>query len=337
MNRILLSTSCLVVGLCAEGVAQQCERIMLQDSTLNNLVHAPGYVTCEPGTLGAVTKVGSGSTHMVLLPGLGFGGGIFDDFMAAHESEFTMHAVTLPGFAGTAAPPMPPEGTSFGELTWTRGAYQAVLKHIQSEGLHDVVVVGHWLGGTQIALWLALEHPELVSGVILAAGSTRFTPLDTTRIPYHPPLDRRVKGIDMYMVPQWFKTVTRETWDDNNYLPGDYAVNPVRGLRLWREAARPTLPVWVRYLNEFYAQDVSLDLGRLAVSTLIVKPGLEDLFFEATGNYMEAYCHLGWDGEALENSHIQMKTIPNARACLWFDQPELFDAAVRDFVKSLTP
>lgn len=318
--------------------AQQCDRIMVQDSTLNNLLHAPGYFTCEAATLGSVEQVGSGKTQMLLIPGLGFGADIFDDFMTAHQSEYTMHAVTLAGFAGTPAPPMPPEGTSFGDLTWTRGAYQAVLKYIEAEKLKNLVVVGHWLGGTQIALWLALEHPELVSGVIVVSGSTRFTPLDTTRMPYHPPLDLRIKGIDRYMVPKWFKTVTRETWDDNNYLPGDYAVHPVRGLRLWREAARPTLPVWVRYLNEFYAQDVSLDLDRLMVKTLVLKPGLEDLFFEQSGgNYMEAYCDWGWDGAALTNPHIQMTTIPRSRVCMWFDQPELFDAAVTGFVKSLTP
>jgi len=274
---------------------------------------------------------------MVLIPGLGFGAGIFDEFMAAHATQYTMHAVTLAGFGGTAAPPMPPDSVSFGALTWTRGAYDAVVKHIQAEGLDRPVIVGHWLGGTQIALWLALEHPELVSGVIIISGSTRFTPTDTTRMPSHPALDYRVKGVDLYMVPKWFKTVTRETWDDNNYLPGDYAVNPIRGLRLWREAARPTLPVWVRYLNEFYAQDVSLDLDSLQVPTLVLKPGLEDLYVDAGANYMEAYCHLGWDGAALTNPRIQMMTIPRSRACLWFDQPELFEAAVSGFVTSLAP
>lgn len=324
-----------VVAFAASAHAQQCVRIMLQDSTLNNLQHEVGYLTCEPGTLGGVKRVGSGPRSMVIIPGLGFGAGIFDEFMAAHDSQYTMHAVTLAGFEGTAAPPMPPEGTSFGELTWTRGAYDAVVKYIQSEGLQRPLVVGHWLGGTQIALWLALEHPELVSGVVILSGSTRFTPTDTTRMPFHPALDYRVKGIDQYLVPRWFKTVTRETWDDNNYLPGDYAVNPIRGLRLWREAARPTLPVWVRYLNEFYAQDVSLKLDSLTVPTLVLKPGLEDVFFDAGANYMEAYCLLGWDGAALKNSHIQMMTIPHARACMWFDQPELVDLALSGFVKSL--
>jgi hypothetical protein len=38
----------------------------------------------------------------------------------------------------------------------------------------------------------------------------------------------------------------RETWDDNNFLPGDYAVNPILGLRLWREAASPQVHVWIR-------------------------------------------------------------------------------------------
>jgi pimeloyl-ACP methyl ester carboxylesterase len=325
----------LIFLLASSARAQMCDRIMVQDSTLNNLQHPPGYVCCEPGTLGEFRKQGSGPRTMILIPGLGFGSGIFDEFMLTHEADFTMYAVTLPGFAGTPAPPMPPEGTSYGELTWMRGAYEALVKRIQAEGLRNLVVVGHWLGGTQIALWLAMDHPEWVSGVIIVSGSTRFTPTDTTRMPYHPTLDFRVKGIDQYLAPRWFKTVTRETWDDNNYLPIDYAVHPVRGLRLWREAARPTLPVWVRYLNEFFAQDVSLDLGRLEVPTLVLKPGLEDLYYDAGQNYMEAFCHLGWDGAALTNPRIEISTIPRSRICLWYDQPELFDEAVENFVARL--
>lgn len=323
----------LIAPACVE--AQSCQRIMVQDSTLDNLQHAPGYVTCPPETLGRLEKSGTGPRTLILVPGLGFGAGIFEDFILAHENEFTVYAVTLPGFGGTQAPPMPPPGTSYGEQTWTRGAYSALVNQIIDDGLKDVLVVGHWLSGTQIALWLAAEHPELVSGVIIVSGSTRFTPTDTTRMPSHPALDFRIKGVDQYMAPRWFKTVTRETWDDNNYLPGDYAVNPVRGLRLWREAARPELPVWVRYLNEFFAQDVSLILDSLKVPTLVLKPGLEGLFYEPGQNYMEAFCHQGWDGAALTNPNIRMETIPESRVCMWFDQPQLFELAVFSFVKSL--
>lgn len=337
MRDLLIRVSAVVLLSVSAARSQPVERIMVQDSTLDNFSHAEGYVTCEPGTLAGVEKVGKGATTLVLIPGLGFGGDIFREFMAAHAEQYTMYAVTLPGFGGTQAPPMPPAGTSFGELSWTRGAYDALAKRIQADSLKDLIVVGHWLGGTQLALWLTLEHPDLVKGVVIVAGSTRFVPTDTTRMPSHPPLDKRIKGVDAFLAPRWFKTVTRETWDDNNFLPGDYAMDPVRGLRLWREAASPTLPVWVRYLCEFYAQDVSLKLDSLKVPTLVLLPGLEDLDVEPGQNYMEAFCLSGWDGAALTNPRIRMEAIPQSRVCMWFDQPQQFDDALKSFLAFLNP
>src|SRR4030067_1470682 len=125
-----------------------------------------------------------------------------------------------------------------------------------------------------------------------------------------------------YFAPKWFKTVTRETWDDNNFLPGDSAVNPGRGLRLWREAAAPKLHVWVRYLCEFNAQDITLELDQVTVPTLKLEPGLEGIKDHPDQNYMENYCHKGWEGYLEKNPKITVKTIPNSRVCLWFDQPQ---------------
>jgi pimeloyl-ACP methyl ester carboxylesterase len=332
-----LITLILGLGLFAHTSvsAQTCDRIMVQDATLNNLVHPEGYATCDPGTLGHVEKAGVGARPMILIPGFGFGADAYADFMAERITDFTMYAVTLPGFGGTSAPPMPAEGTSYGELTWLKTAQESISKLMENEDLDDVILVGHWLGGTQLALWLALEHAERVSGVVIVSGSTRFTPTDTTYFPYHPPLDFRVAGIDRFMAPNWFKTVTRETWDDNNFLPEHYAANPVRGLRLWREAAAPDLHVWVRYLCEFSAQDVSLDLAQLSVPTLVLQPGLEGIYTEPGQDFMKAYCILGWDGDALTNKHIQIESIPESRLFIWYDQPEAFDEHFDGFVASL--
>jgi pimeloyl-ACP methyl ester carboxylesterase len=158
--------------------------------------------------------------------------------------------------------------------------------------------------------------------------------LATQPRPLNMPLAKRVAGIDRYMAPRWFKTVTRVTWDDNNFLPGDYAINPVRGLRVWRAAAEPPLHVWVRYLCEFYAQDFTLELDKLAVPTLIVQPGLDGIYHDPGNNYMQAFTHTCWDGAADSNPKIRRVTIPNSRACLWFDQPEKLDAIVDDFLRS---
>jgi pimeloyl-ACP methyl ester carboxylesterase len=338
--RQLCAVSLIVVFLLflngLPGAAQQtCERIMEQDPGINNLVAPEGHVAAPRETLGNWEKVGVGSQAMILIPGLGFGSGVFDEFMASRAEDFTMYAVTLPGFGGTSAPPVPSEEISFGDQTWTNGALKAIERLIKEEGISRPILIGHWLTGTQLALRLALRHPENTKAVILIAGSARFVPTDTTQMPANPPLEWRVASIDKYLAPQWFKIVTRETWDDNNFLPGDYAVNPVRGLRLWREAARPPLYVWVRYLCEFYAQDITLDLDNLAVPVLLVKPGLEGNYFDPGNNYLQAYCHASWDKIQSKTSQIEITTIPNSRLCIWFDQPEKLNVAIDRFLESV--
>jgi len=211
----------------------------------------------------------------------------------------------------------------------------AIEKLMEEEKLQNTILVGHWLTGTQIALRLAMKHLDKISAVIILAGSARMDVTNTQYASYYETPEKRVATIDNYLAPKWFRTVTRETWDDNNFLPDDYAVNPVRGLRLWREAASPKLHVWVRYLCEFSAQDITFEMNKVTVPTLILKPGLDGLWYDPGQNYMEAYCHLSWEGCVEKNPKITEKTIPNSRACLWFDQPEEVNKVVADYLKSI--
>lgn len=319
----------------ATGVAgQPVPRILAQDPTLDNLVDPPGYQTAEVGTLGAVTTVGSGPGTMVLVPGFGFGGDVFGPITEGRESAYTMYEVTLAGFGGTAAPSAPAPGTSFGDQTWTNGATSAVEKLLVERDLRDVVLVGHWLGGTQIALQLAHRQPSRVRAVILLSGSPRWVPAAPAPV-RDVPLDARVTSVDTGAAPTWFKTVTRETWDDNNFLPGDYAENPILGLLLWREAARPPLHGWVRYLCEFLAQDATLELDGLDVPMLVLHPGLERLYHEKDNNYVDAYARRSW-GETLSRvPTVTVDTIPDTRIVMWYDRPDAVNEAIDAFLSGL--
>jgi len=319
------------------GLSQQtCVRIMKQDSTLNNLVDPPGYMTSEPGIVGNVIRGGTGSTPMILIAGAGFGGDVFQEFMDAHASDYRMFAVTIPGFGGTAAPPSPKEGTSFGEHTWTNNALAGIERLMAQEVIGDAIVVGHWLIGTQLAVRYATMHPEKVRGVILLSGTPKWNIVDTAYAKYYETHAKRVASVDGFLASGWFKTVTRETWDDNNFLPQDYAVNPVRALRLWRQAADAPLHVWVRYLCEYNAQDLCPELQNLTDPVLVLKPGLEGLWAETGQNYMvDTYLHKSWDGCVENNPKFKMVTIPNSRACLWYDQPELVDTAIEEFLSGI--
>jgi len=329
---LLALTLCSPPAIHAE---ESCSRIMAQDSTLNNLVDPPGYRTAPLGTLGEVRRAGLFGPTMILIPGLGFGADVFATLMDSLSESHRLIAVTLPGFAGTAAPPSPPKETSFGDQTWTRAAMAAIEKLIVDEKIERPILVGHWLTGTQIALRLAMKHPDRIRGVVLLAGAPRMTVNDTVQAKWYATPERRVKAVDKALAPYWFRTVTRETWDDNNFLPDDYAVNPVRALRLWREAARPPLHVWVRYLCEFNAQDITFEMDRLRVPTLLLRPGLEGLWHQPGQNYMDGFCRTNWATSLDGHSHVTVQDVPDSRACLWFDQPAAVTRAIERFADRL--
>jgi pimeloyl-ACP methyl ester carboxylesterase len=329
ITRVLLALS---LSAHAAAVAAQ-ERSLARDSTLNNLVHPPGYRTMPPGSLGAVRSTGTGTRHMVLIPGLGFSGSVFDEFMARRTTEYRMHAVTLPGFGGTAALPMPDKPGSYADAPWTRSAERAILALMDREGIRRATLVAHWALATQIALRLALDHPDRFDAVILLAGTAKSyyasTPAMLTWT-----AEQRARYADG-MGQHWFRTVTRQTWDDNNFMPYDYAVNPRRGLFLWREAASPLLSVWIRYLLEFYAVDITPDLARLKVPTLVVKPGFDDptFYVEPDRDYMRNLCHDSWRGAEHATSRLEFATVAGSRLFMMYDQPEQLDRVINAFLE----
>src|SRR5262245_10110037 len=132
--------ACLVLGLLVGAAPAGGQPAAPQDSTLNNLVHAPDYVTAPLGSLGAVVERGRGPVDMVLVSGFGLGASPFEGFMKRNATRYHMLAVTLPGFESTAAPPMPAPGTSYGEQTWTRAAVDAIVQLIRERRLHRPVL-----------------------------------------------------------------------------------------------------------------------------------------------------------------------------------------------------
>src|SRR5262245_60503390 len=219
MSRITraLSTALtiLFVGLSTLEAAGQTRR-MEQDPALDNLKHPPGTETAAAGTLGDVRKAGEGRRTVLLIPGLGFGASIWTDFMERHKSEFTMYAITLPGFAGTKPLAMPSADSTFADVPWTKSALEAIGALFARERIDHVTIVAHWALAAQIALRLALDQPDRVDAVVLVAGPLKSYYEGIPNMKNWTP-EQRAKGIEA-LSQKWFKTVTRPTWDDNNFM-----------------------------------------------------------------------------------------------------------------------
>ncbi len=95
---------------------------------------------------------------MLLIPGLSNSGAVWDETVDRYKSDYQMHVVTLPGFAG-----QPPMDETSPYLTQVR---DQLLAYIQAEKLNNPVVVGHSLGGFT-ALLMAVENPDLFKKIVI--------------------------------------------------------------------------------------------------------------------------------------------------------------------------
>jgi pimeloyl-ACP methyl ester carboxylesterase len=113
----------------------------------------------------AVEVHGQG-TPMLLIPGLSNAGAVWDETVARYKSDYQMHVVTLPGFAG-----QPPMANTAPYLTQVR---DQLLAYLKDQNLNNPVVVGHSLGG-YMALMMAVEQPDLFKKMVIV-DSVPFIP-----------------------------------------------------------------------------------------------------------------------------------------------------------------
>jgi len=306
-----------------------------QDSTINNLVHLPGYKTSRLGELENVKKYGSGKQTLILIPGLGFDASVFDDFMESNKGNYTMYAITIPGYGQTAAPPMPVEGTSYGEQTWDKGVVEGVVKLIDKEKLQRPVIVGHFVQGTQVALRLAIEYPGKVGGVIILGGPAKFIATGAGRI-RDVPLDTMIYYTDKYTAPRWFKHMKKQWFDDNNIRPEVYSVDSTRGMEVWKQSAKVPLPVMIRYSSEFFACDVKADFDKLKCPVLVLRAMFNDkILGNSINNYVKPQYIDSWTNAPSKNSLIQVRDIPNSATFLWKDKPDEVYQYISGFLKEI--
>ncbi len=324
----------------------------LQDSTLNNLIHPPGYKTCTLGELGDIKKTGNGNQTMILIPGLGFGADVFDDYMKENEDNYTMYALTPAGFDGTPAPPMPDTSVKYADLPWTNGIVTGILSLIEKEKLNKPIIVAHFVTGTQVALNLALNHPDKIGKVIIMSGSPyRYyasRKSDGTwdwDIEKQVTLEQRGNMIENYWAPKWFKTVTKKTWDDNMWTHEDYCKDSTTGAQFFKSSADVPLQVMIRYLIEWMAYDPSERYKEITVPTLILIPDFHGIKLipdsvsatptvNNSKQYLKYFHQHPWTrAKESGNELIQVHTVPDTRLFMWYDNPDGVYSRINNFIR----
>lgn len=296
---------------------------------LNNLIHTPGYVTSEWGKLPPVEVFGTGERNVILLPGWGFDKSIFNDFIEAHKKKFTMYAVTFPGFGKTQAPAMPADPENYKDLYWTKGIIKGIVDLIEKEKMKDPLIVSYFTYSNLIAQRLSLDYPDKIGGVIIISGMAKFT----INYPSYEPrnLTHRISYVENILSKQWFKTVSKSTWDQGNFTPATFCKDTTKAREYWNTMSSVPIPVMVRYLGEYYCTDVSLEYPKLTVPTLVVVPAFTAKVY-GDNPYLGSFFHYSWLGALPASNKIQMVTISDTHAFITVDQPEKLNSLINEFL-----
>jgi len=306
-----------------------------QDSPINNLVHQKDYKPSEVGDIPYFIKKGKGSETVILIPGCGFDASVFNDFMEANKERLRMYAITIPGYGNTMAPRIPPEGTGYGMQSWNSAVIEGLIKLIKKENLNKPIIAGHFVQGTQMALRMAIDYPDLVGGVIILGGPAKFIPIINGK-PQEFPLKNSISYVDNYTAPKWFKTITKEAFDQGNYLPIVYSLDSTIGTKLWNQSASIPLPVMIQYLCEFFASDLKLELHKIKCPVLVLRAGFNDkVLNDPINNYLKPQFIDSWNETASKNSLIRIIDVPNAASFVWKDNPDKVYAEIARFIKEI--
>lgn len=99
---------------------------------------------------------GKGKQAIVLLPGFGCSGKVWEETVQQLASKYSCHVITFPGFAGTPAS---------GEAN-LKDWETAVADYITAQRISPAIIIGHSIGGG-MALSVAADHPALVKQVVV--------------------------------------------------------------------------------------------------------------------------------------------------------------------------
>lgn len=134
----------------ADDLVDRLAGVPAQDGRLSTF-------TVDGATL-VLEEHGAGERLFVLLHGIGMGRRVFADLTAHLAPHGRVWLIDQPGYGEAPEPPRTPTMERMADFT-------AAL--LRDRGATEAVVIGHSMG-TQVAVELAVRHPELVSALVLA-------------------------------------------------------------------------------------------------------------------------------------------------------------------------
>jgi pimeloyl-ACP methyl ester carboxylesterase len=263
------------------------------------------------GVAVAYEQSGAGSP-LVLIAGTGFPGATWDEDVVAPLAE--RHTVLTFDHRGTGGTPATSDRLS------TRLFARDAVALMDALGLPAAHVLGHSMGG-RVAQWIALDRPERVRTLILAAtgpGQFRADRPVTRGVPVHTAKGLVEMGYERYM---------REHISATFFTSEFAAEHPERVERLFRLFwdHRPDLESYLRHVVARQEHQTAERLAEITCPSLVLI-GDRDTVAMGTGSH--------WDQSAYLLEHLpsaERRVIPGAAHGYFWQCPEATVEAILDW------
>jgi len=221
---------------------------------------------------------------VVLVAGTGYPGRTWlPAAVAALAAEFTVVTFDHRGTGDTAETQVPYS---------TRLFAADALGLVDSLGLERVHVIGHSMGG-RVAQWMALDAPERVRTLVLAATGAGRPPSDA-----HQDLPAHVRdGLAELGYQQYMSRHQRETFFNESFARKNPDVVEWLDNAFW--SGRPKLDVYVRHVLARQGHNTVDLLSQITQPTLVLVGSSDD--------------YQGGTGSHVEQSRFLATHIPNAK------------------------
>ncbi len=259
-----------------------------------------------------------GRQALIFIPGLALGPWEFGREIAAYSTNYTVYALTLPGFDGlhgTAGPLFAAVTADF----WTWLAAQNISKPI---------LIGHSLGGT-LAILLAEQHSQLLKAVVAIDGLPILPGEDVQSAATREQNAKDMAGaINLLSSPSQFVDA-EATYTLPEMMLSGKDVNGVAGKEEHDGVDIGTSAAW---LAELMTLDLRPDMSKITVPLVVIAPYDQPIDQKtwATPDAKRAYYLMLLAGDPTVEVHM----ISPSRHFIMLDQPQTLDTMLNAFLKT---
>jgi pimeloyl-ACP methyl ester carboxylesterase len=274
--------------------------------------------TYDVGSL-HVQQFGSGPQTLIFIPGLTCGPWEWSGQIAHFASQYTVYAVTLPGFDGQ--PPI--SGPLFATAT------ADFWRFLDAKHIVKPVVIGHSLGGT-MGFMLATQHPDRLGGVIALDG-----------LPILPGFNFMTPAQRQAIATQTQAQIAKETqaqfaaYERTTAIP-DLVTSPSDADAIAALTGRSDPTESGRWLAEDMQLDLRPQLPKATVPILLIAPfdaSVDGQFHMTTPDQKRAF----YQSLVAGAPNVQIDVVDHSRHFAMYDQPQAVTDDIAQFLTKVMP